>query len=123
MNIVGLDHVQIAMPPGGETAARGFYGGLLGMHDVTKPEGLAGRGGCWFGGKGVAIHLGIEEPFTPQRKAHPAFRVADLEAACMLFEAAGVPVTRDNSVPHVRRFYVSDPFGNRLEFIQEGDAF
>ena len=123
MNIAGIDHIQIAMPPGSEAAARRFYGELLGLHEEPKPEGLAGRGGCWFSGPGVAVHMGIEEPFTPQRKAHPAFRVVDLEAARMLFQVAGIAVTQDDSVPHVRRFYASDPFGNRLEFIQEGDAF
>ena len=123
MNIVGFDHIQIAMPPGGEAAARKFYDELLGLHEVAKPEGLARRGGCWFSGPGIAVHMGIEEPFAPQRKAHPAFRVADLEAARMLFEAAGLVMTQDDSVPRVRRFYASDPFGNRLEFIQEGDAF
>ncbi len=123
MNIAGIDHIQLAMPPGGEAEARRFYGELLGLHEVAKPAGLVGRGGCWFSGPGVAVHMGIEEPFTPQRKAHPAFRVVDLEAARMRFQAAGVAVTQDDSVPHVRRFYASDPFGNRLEFIQEGDAF
>lgn len=123
MNIVGIDHILIAMPAGSEAVARRFYGELLGLQEVAKPEGLARRGGCWFSGSGVVIHMGIEDPFTPQRKAHPAFLVSDLEAARAQFDAAGVPMSRDDTMPHVRRFYASDPFDNRLEFIQEGDAF
>ena len=77
--IVGYDHVQVAIPAGGEAAARAFYGGLLGMTEVAKPESLAGRGGCWFAAGTAVLHLGVEEPFAPARKAHPAFTVDELE--------------------------------------------
>jgi len=123
MEISGLDHVQLAMPRGGEGQARAFYGGLLGLPEVAKPAALAARGGCWFQLPGGGLHLGVEEPFAPARKAHPALRVRDLAAARAALAAAGVPITPDETVPHVRRFYAADPFGNRIEFMQEGDQF
>ncbi|MFN8474629.1 MAG: VOC family protein [Anaerolineae bacterium] len=123
VGIVALDHMQISMPAGAENAAQDFYGALLGLTEVPKPASLAPRGGCWFVGQGVALHLGVEADFRPARKAHPAFRVADLEMSRARFEAAGVQTIPDEAVPSVRRFYVADPFGNRIEFIQDGDAF
>ncbi len=123
IQIVGLDHIQLAMPVGGETEARQFYGTLLGLTEVPKPEPLVKRGGCWFEGGNVWLHLGVEEAFVPARKAHPGLRVSDLEAARRTLEGADFAIKPDESVPGVRRFYVSDPFGNRLEFIQEGDGF
>lgn len=120
--IVGLDHVQLAMPLGGEDAARAFYAGLLGLTEVAKPAPLAARGGCWFTGGGVSIHLGAEAEFGPARRAHPALLVADLVALRQRLEAAGIP-TRDDDVDiGVRRFYASDPFGNRLELVDARDA-
>jgi catechol 2,3-dioxygenase-like lactoylglutathione lyase family enzyme len=121
--ILGLDHVQLAMPVGGEDKARGFYGALLGLREVPKPPGLASRGGCWFKGADTYVHLGAQEEFAPARKAHPAFLVADLEALRQRFERAGIVTIPDDAVPYVRRFYTVDPFGNRLEFIQYGNGF
>lgn len=119
-----LDHIQIAMPAGEEEAARRFYRDLLGLGELAKPAPLAGRGGCWFQGPGIQVHLGVERPrFRPAAKAHPAFTVADLEALRARLAAAGIALTADETVPGVRRFYAADPFGNRLEFIQEGDGF
>ena len=124
IKIVGLDHIQLAMPPGDEARARAFYGDLLRLTEVPKPEPLGGRGGCWFEGHGLSVHLGVESTdFTPAKKAHPAFLVADLDAAFITLETAGVAVQWDDSLPQVRRFYAADPFGNRLEFIQDGDGF
>ena len=123
LKIVGLDHIQLAMPPGQEAAARRFYGEILGLTEVTKPEPLAGRGGCWFEGPGLMLHLGVEEEFRPARKAHPCLRVADLEASRQFLSAAGVTITPDETIPWTRRFYAADPFGNRLEFLQAGDSF
>lgn len=117
--ITGLDHVQIAMPAGEEEAARAFYSGLLGLPEVAKPPNLAKRGGAWFQGQGFQVHLGVEADFHPAKKAHPCFRVADLEALQARLEAAGVPTTSDSEIPAVRRFYANDPFGNRMEFMQE----
>jgi catechol 2,3-dioxygenase-like lactoylglutathione lyase family enzyme len=118
MHIVGLDHVQLAMPAGGEAQARAFYGSLLGMRELEKPMELAGRGGCWFAAPGTQLHLGVEANFVPARKAHPALRVDDLEALRTVLSAAGMPITPDDTLPHVRRFYTADPFGNRIELIQ-----
>ncbi len=123
MQIAGLDHVQLAMPPGREAEARAFYAGLLGLTEVAKPKPLASRGGCWFEGPGTVVHVGVEEEFAPARKAHPAFLVADLEAARTALRQAGAPVVPDDSLADVRRFYTADPFGNRIEMIQSGDGF
>jgi catechol 2,3-dioxygenase-like lactoylglutathione lyase family enzyme len=123
MRVVGLDHVQLAMPRGGEPEARRFYGEVLGMAEVSKPSSLAARGGCWFESGGAVVHLGVEEGFVPARKAHPAFCVADLEESRAALEAAGAPLVPDDSLPEVCRFYTADPFGNRIELIQDGDGF
>ncbi len=112
MTIVGLDHVQIAAPPGSEEAARHFYGDELGLREIPKPEPLRATGGVWFDcGDGRELHVGIEAPFAPARKAHPGLLSDDVEA---LAQRLG-DVQWDERIPGVRRFYVSDPFGNRLE--------
>ena len=119
MTIIGLDHVQVAIPTGGEDAARGFYGVLLGMTEETKPPVLAARGGCWFTSGSAVLHLGVEEPFAPARKAHPAFLVDDLDAVEAVLEAAGHACVRsDQEIPGVFRFHTADPFGNRVELQQ-----
>jgi len=120
VQILGFDHVQLAMPAGGEDAARAFYVGALGLTEVPKPEPLARRGGCWFRG-GVDLHLGVEPDFRPARKAHPALQVADLETTIAQLAAAGIVVARDTDLPHRRRGYLADPFGNRLELIEAED--
>jgi catechol 2,3-dioxygenase-like lactoylglutathione lyase family enzyme len=117
--ITGLDHVQVAIPAGGESRAREFYGGLLAMTEVEKPAALAGRGGCWFCAETAVLHLGVEEPFAPARKAHPAFLVAELDTLAARLSAAGYSCVRaDGELPGVRRFHAYDPFGNRIEFQQ-----
>ena len=121
--IVALDHIQIAMPPGQEATARQFYGTILGLEEVAKPNALADRGGCWFIGPATAVHLGVEVDFQPARKAHPAFRVHDLAAFQAHLEANAITTIPDALLPHVRRFYVHDPFGNRIEFLQDGDFY
>ena len=118
MPITGIDHVQLAMPAGGEEAARGFYAGLLGMSEVPKPPALASRGGCWFEAAGVKLHLGVEADFRPAKKAHPALLVSDLAALSARLVAAGVPIIPDAEIPGVERYHASDPFGNRIELIQ-----
>ena len=90
MTVVGIEHVQLAMPPGGEGAARDFYSGLLGLPERTKPSALAARGGCWFEAPGVKVHLGVEADFRPAQKAHPALLVDDLAALQTALAAAGV---------------------------------
>lgn len=121
--IRGIDHVQLAMPPGGEEAARAFYLGVLGMRETPKPEALAGRGGCWFSSDAAHLHLGVEEGFVPARKAHPALLVDDLVALQERLVTAGFAVRQDASVQGVRRAYTDDPFGNRIELIQDRDGF
>ena len=122
MAIVALDHVQLAMPAGGEAAARAFYVGVLGLAEQPKPENLKTRGGVWFGSGALKVHLGVEAGFRPARKAHPAFRVknlAELRARC---EAAGYPTVDDEPLPGYQRFYVFDPFGNRIECLEPNAA-
>jgi len=117
--IVGYDHVQVAIPRGAEDAARRFYGGVLGMTEQPKPAALLGRGGCWFTAGAAVLHLGVEEPFAPARKAHPAFLVASLPEVRAALEAAGHACTDGSGeIPGVARFHAFDPFGNRLEFQQ-----
>ena len=122
MTISGFDHLQVAMPAGAEAEARAFYADLLGLVEVEKPEPLQRRGGCWFAGPGIALHLGVETPFSPARKAHPAFLATDLAGLAEKLAAAHCPVKWDEALPGVRRFYTADPFGNRIEIIQAGDG-
>ena len=118
-----FDHLQLAIPAGGEDRARRFWGDLMGFVEEPKPGPLVARGGCWFRKGDFRLHLGVDAPFQPQRKAHPAFVVADLDDLAARLEAAGHPVKWDHALPDRRRFYASDPFGNRLEFIHAGDGF
>jgi catechol 2,3-dioxygenase-like lactoylglutathione lyase family enzyme len=111
--IIGLDHVQVAAPPGCEAEARVFYGSLLGLAESEKPASLAARGGVWFG----CLHVGVAPDFLPATKAHPALRVTDLDALAARLVGAGVGVRFDDAIPGVARFYADDPWGNRLEFV------
>ncbi len=113
-----IDHVQVAAPKGGEADARRFYGDALGMKEIQKPEPLKSRGGVWFGFDDFQLHVGIDEPFVPAKKAHPAFKVSGYEALQRHLEKNGITVTADTSIPGVDRFFVFDPFGNRLEFLK-----
>jgi catechol 2,3-dioxygenase-like lactoylglutathione lyase family enzyme len=122
VEVVGLDHVELAMPPGEEALARLFYGTVLGLQEVRKVRALAGRGGAWFVGPGLALHLGVEAPFRPARKAHPALQVASLERARRRLARHGVAVVEDDSGAPIQRIYVADPFGNRIELIDASDA-
>jgi hypothetical protein len=115
--VLAFDHVQMAMPAGREDDARRFYGELLGLSEVPKPMPLAARGGCWFARGAVQLHLGVEAPFRPARKAHPAFVIADLDGLAAALAAAGHRVDWDDELPDVRRLYTDDPFGNRVELI------
>jgi catechol 2,3-dioxygenase-like lactoylglutathione lyase family enzyme len=115
----GWHHVQLAMPPGGEDVADGFYVERLGLRRVPKPAHLEARGGRWYRGDGVELHLGVEDGFRASRKSHPAFRVAGLAALRSSLEAAGATVADDTQLEGHERCYVADPFGNRLELIEE----
>jgi catechol 2,3-dioxygenase-like lactoylglutathione lyase family enzyme len=116
--VEGLDHVQLACPRGGEGEARRFYGGLLGLREIEKPSPLRSRGGVWFECGAQQLHLGVEEPFTPARKAHPALAVASVRELEAFAERLG-SVKWDEDLPGFKRFYVLDPFGNRLELLSK----
>ncbi len=118
MRVYGLDHVQLAMPPGGEGAAVDFYEGVLGLPQVPKPPALAVRGGRWFSNGDVALHLGVEEDFRPARKAHPALLVDDLDAMVERIGGAGGEVAWGEPLDGFSRCHVADPFGNRIELMQ-----
>jgi catechol 2,3-dioxygenase-like lactoylglutathione lyase family enzyme len=122
MEIVGIDHVQLSMPSGQEAEARRFYSGILGLREVTKPSQLAGRGGCWFLGEDSSIHLAPEDDFRPHAKAHPALVVRHLSRAREALMAAGVPIEEDDSDLPIRRCYIRDSFGNRIELVDRRDA-
>lgn len=118
MSVVGLHHVQIACPAASEDALRSFYGVLVGLPEIPKPPVLAARGGVWFRVGGHELHCGVEDPFTPARKAHPAIAVTNVDTVAAALEAAGQELTWDTTIPGVRRFHTSDPVGNRVEFQQ-----
>jgi catechol 2,3-dioxygenase-like lactoylglutathione lyase family enzyme len=121
--IVGIDHVQIAMPLGGEDRARAFYGGALGLPEIPKPSEMVARGGAWFLCGAQQLHAGIETPFSAAKKAHPALRASSAEAVRELatrLEKSGYPVRWAQDAPGAVRFHVDDPFGNRVEITAPG---
>jgi catechol-2,3-dioxygenase len=118
---IRLDHVQIAAPPDCEADARRFFGDLIGLAEVEKPEPLRGRGGVWFAVGDRQLHIGVEAEFTAARKAHPAFSLpsTDLDLVADRLARAGTDVAWDSSLPSQRRFYCQDPWGNRIEFLTD----
>jgi catechol 2,3-dioxygenase-like lactoylglutathione lyase family enzyme len=114
-----LHHVQVSCPAGGEDGARRFYGEGLAIPEVDKPPVLAARGGCWFRGDAVEIHVGVEQDFVPAKKAHPAFLVDDIDAIAVRLEGLGFPVdrTEEHTFPGHRRFHTRDGNGNRVELL------
>lgn len=117
-DVLSIDHVQIAAPPGCEEAAREFYGAILGMNELVKPVALRARGGCWFQCGAHQLHVGVERDFRAARKAHPAFAVKALDELRQALLARDVSVVEDDNLPGSRRFYAEDPWGNRLEFVE-----
>lgn len=113
-----IHHVQVAIPAGGEDSAREFYGVLLGFEEIAKPENLVKRGGCWFATGNLQLHLGVDKDFAPATKAHVAYEVEDVDAMRSRMEAAGVAIVEDEPLPGYERFYLADPFGNRVEILQ-----
>ena len=113
----GIDHVQLAAPPGCEAEARRFFGGVLGLEEVEKPESLRGRGGVWFRVGAQQLHVGVEQEFAPARKAHPAFAVSGYDEVVSRLRSAGVETVADDAIPGIRRSYVADPWGNRIELV------
>ena len=117
--MLALDHIQIAMPAGGEAAARAFWCDGLGLAELAKPEALRDRGGLWLALDRAELHLGVEADFVPARKAHPGFVVGDIDAVAAQIEAQGLTPRWDDRLEDRRRFFAEDPFGNRLEFLQK----
>jgi catechol 2,3-dioxygenase-like lactoylglutathione lyase family enzyme len=120
--VEGLDHVQVAAPPGCEPEARRFYGELLGLPELEKPPALRSRGGVWFSVGRSQLHVGVAEPFAPARKAHPALsvRAEALDALAARLLAGGMKVVWDDEIPGLRRFFSEDPWGNRVELLATG---
>jgi catechol 2,3-dioxygenase-like lactoylglutathione lyase family enzyme len=117
MSIIGIDHVQLAMPKGGEDRARDFYGGVLQMTEQKKPPELAARGGAWFFSGAIQLHLGVDAEFRPAQRAHPALLVRGLDAYVARARAQGCRVVDDEPLPGFARIFLYDPFGNRLELM------
>lgn len=119
MPVTGIDHVQLAAPPGCEPAARAFFGGLLGLEEIPKAEGVRASGGAWFRCGARELHVGVQaEGFAPAAKAHPGLTVSEageLERLATRLGEAGHPVSWDERIAGVRRFYTADPWGNRIE--------
>ena len=113
----GLDHVQLTIPAGGEEQVRAFYCDALGLTETPKPAALVARGGLWLRCGAQGVHFGVETPFSPQRKGHPALLVDNLGALRQRLDAAGIAIHEDTPIPGVERLFVFDPFGNRLEFV------
>lgn len=117
-NFKTIDHVQLAAPKGSEEKAREFFQGIFGLSEIEKPEELKKRGGVWFKFGNNQIHIGIEEPFTPAKKAHPAFEIENIEELKQHLNAHEVNYIVDNNLPGANRIYVNDPFGNRIELLE-----
>lgn len=120
--LLGFHHVQLAMPLGREDEAEAFYTGVLGLSRVPKPEALAGRGGAWFRGAGVELHLGVEQDFRPARKAHPALLVEGLQELRRRLSDRGLEIEEQVPLPGHRRIHTFDPFGNRVELLEPETA-
>ncbi len=118
MRIKRIEHVQLAMPAGGEDRARAFYKEVLGIAETPKPANLAKRGGCWFERDDLKIHLGVEADFRPARKAHVALLVTDLPMLREKLSTAGYALKEDEPLVGYQRIYVDDPFGNRIELME-----
>ncbi|WP_163101065.1 VOC family protein [Peribacillus alkalitolerans] len=116
--ILGIEHIQLAAPQGCEVAARKFFGDILGMEEIPKPESLQGRGGVWFKVGNQELHIGVEQNFSPAKKAHPAFTIVELKQLQARLEECGVAIKEDTPIAGRSRFFVSDPFGNRIEFLE-----
>jgi len=113
-----IDHVQTAIPVGGETVARAYYGGVLGLSEIAKPAAMAARGGCWFAVGDRQLHLGVEADFRAAKKAHVALATDHLPALRGAIGTAGYACFADDPVDGRARFFTHDPFGNRIEFIE-----
>lgn len=117
-NFKAIDHIQLAAPKGSEERARKFYREILGFDEIEKPAELRKNGGVWFKSGSCQLHIGIEEPFTPAQKAHPAFEVKNIEELKRHLAASNIPYNEDGKLPGASRIYIHDPFGNRIELLE-----
>lgn len=117
--LMHIDHVQLAAPPNSESEARHFFGTVLGLTEVEKPESLKKRGGVWFEFGSYQLHIGVEPAFSPAKKAHPGFHVKNLPAFKDHLASFGISFIEDKNITGVERIYVDDPFGNRMEFLEK----
>ena len=115
-----LSHINVTMPKGSEDVARDFYGGYLGLREIPKPEPLQVRGGVWFDAGGLEIHLSVEESrLGPDTQRHFGLERADVDALRAKLMTAGVAIDNGRPAPW-KRFFVRDPFGNRIEVHEAG---
>jgi len=117
-NFIGIDHVQLAAPPGCEEKAREFYEDILGLTEIDKPDNLKGRGGCWFRYGNQEIHIGVQEDFVPAKKAHPGFLISNLTEFKNRLKSKQITIKEDAPIKGRNRFFIDDPFGNRIEFLE-----
>ncbi|PLS15940.1 glyoxalase [Bacillus sp. M6-12] len=113
-----VHHIQMAAPKGSEDSYRRFFGEILGLAELEKPEELQKRGGVWFGFGNYQIHIGIEEPFSPAKKAHPGLEIENLPALIDRLNEHKIEFIEDGKLPGARRIYLNDPFGNRIELLE-----
>ncbi|MGC4106411.1 MAG: hypothetical protein QM753_08655 [Thermomicrobiales bacterium] len=113
-----IHHVQLACPTDSEAVLTAFFVDVVGFTVMEKPPVLAARGGVWFGGHGMQLHYGVDPAFRPAKKAHPGLLVENLDGWAAAIAKAGQGVVFDSDLPGFRRFYASDPVGNRLEFLE-----
>ncbi|HEX8502244.1 MAG TPA: VOC family protein [Pyrinomonadaceae bacterium] len=119
VNFKRLDHVQVCVPRGAEARAREFYGGLLGLEELEKPEALRANGGMWYGVADIQLHVGVEDAVAPSKR-HPGFEVEDAKGVRAYLERSGVRTKDEPDIPGVvHRFSLFDPFGNRIEFLEK----
>jgi catechol 2,3-dioxygenase-like lactoylglutathione lyase family enzyme len=115
--VLAIDHIQLAAPSGCEEAARRFFGELLGLEEIPKPEPIRARGGVWFRVGAHELHIGVDPNFAPARKAHPGFRADGYDEVRAKLLSAGIEVSDDHAIAGVRRCFIADPWGNRIELI------
>ena len=118
INFKRLDHVQVCIPRGAEAEAREFYGGLLGLEEIEKPEVLRPNGGMWYKVADVQLHVGVEDSVAPSKR-HPAFEVERVEEVRAYLEQSGVRTKDEPQLSGVARFSFFDPFGNRIELMEK----
>ncbi len=117
--VLGIDHIQLAITPGAEATARQFYGEVLCLTELPKPQEMAGRGGLWFALGPQQLHLGGEAGFQPSKKVHPALLVDDLDWFLARLAAAACTIDTNLPLPGIKRAFTLDPFGNRIELVQK----